>query len=216
MQIFLDTIDIKEITFFQELSIVDGITTNPSLISKANQSFKETVESICRIVLGPVSVEVVATEYEQMLKEALYIAEIAENIVVKLPMTWEGLKVCNQLSQRKIKTNLTLCFTANQALLAAKVGATYVSPFIGRLDDIAASGVKLVEEIKKVFDNYNIGTKILAASIRSPEKVLEVCKIGVDVVTLPPKILEQMIVHPLTSEGLQKFLNDWNKSGLSL
>lgn len=215
MKIFLDTIDLEEISFFKEVGIVDGVTTNPSLMADTKQGFIETVKSICEIMPGPVSVEVIATEYEEMLKEALYVAEVAENIVVKLPLTSNGLRVCKDLSLRQIKTNVTLCFSGTQALLAAKAGATYVSPFVGRLDDICISGIKLIDEIKRIFNNYNIGTEILAASIRNSKTVLEVAMIGADVVTVPSKVLREMLEHPLTNIGLEKFLKDWQRGGLN-
>ncbi|MBL6785135.1 MAG: fructose-6-phosphate aldolase [Rickettsiales bacterium] len=214
MKFFIDTANIEEIKELNQYGILDGVTTNPSLVAKSGRDFIEVITEICQIVAGPVSAEVVATNYNEMVKEADKLAAIADNVVIKLPMTLDGLKTCNTLSQNNIKTNVTLCFSAAQALLAAKAGATYVSPFIGRLDDISTNGLNLISEIRMIFDNYPIlSTEILAASIRHPVHLLESAKLGADVATIPAKVIHQLIKHPLTDSGLKIFQSDWDKTG---
>ena len=211
MKIFLDTANVKSIEKYTELGVVDGITTNPTLLSKEKGNPIETMKKIVEIIEGPVSLEVVAIDYDKMLEESLKLAKYGKNVVVKIPMTMDGLKVVHTLTKRGIKTNVTLIFSANQALLAAKAGATYVSPFIGRLDDIGAEGLNLVSEIVQIFASYDISTQLLVASVRHPLHVIEVAKMGADVVTLPPDILDKMMRHPLTDKGLDSFLSDWKK-----
>jgi len=211
MKIFLDTANIDYIKKFVDLGIVDGITTNPSLLLKENKDPIDAMKRIVKLVDGPVSLEVVATEYDDIMEESLKLANYGENVVVKIPMTSVGLKAINSLSKKSIKTNVTLIFSANQALLAAKAGATYVSPFIGRLDDIGHDGLTVISDIVQIFSNYDITTQVLVASIRHPIHVIESAKLGADVVTLPPEILQKMIHHPLTDKGLDIFLADWEK-----
>jgi transaldolase len=211
LKIFLDTANVKSIEKYNELGVVDGITTNPTLLSKEKGNPIETMKKIVEIIEGPVSLEVVAIDYDKMLEESLKLAKYGKNVVVKIPMTMDGLKVVHTLTKRGIKTNVTLIFSANQALLAAKAGATYVSPFIGRLDDIGAEGLNLVSEIVQIFASYDISTQLLVASVRHPLHVIEAAKMGADVVTLPPDILDKMIRHPLTDKGLDSFLSDWKK-----
>ena len=211
MKIFLDTANIDSIKKFVDLGIVDGITTNPSLLLKENKDPIDAMKRIVKLVDGPVSLEVVATEYDNIMEESLKLAKYGENVVVKIPMTSAGLKAINSLSKKSIKTNVTLIFSANQALLAAKAGATYVSPFIGRLDDIGHDGLTVISDIVQIFSNYDITTQVLVASIRHPIHVTESAKLGADVVTLPPEILQKMIHHPLTDKGLDIFLADWEK-----
>jgi transaldolase len=211
MKIFLDTANIDSIKKFVDLGIVDGITTNPSLLLKENKDPIDAMKRIVKLVDGPVSLEVVATEYDNIMEESLKLAKYGENVVVKIPMTSAGLKAINSLYKKSIKTNVTLIFSANQALLAAKAGATYVSPFIGRLDDIGHDGLTVISDIVQIFSNYDITTQVLVASIRHPIHVIESAKLGADVVTLPPEILQKMIHHPLTDKGLDIFLADWEK-----
>lgn len=209
MKIFLDTADVAIIKELATTGLIDGVTTNPTIIAKSGRKFEEVIKEICAIVEGPVSAEVVSTEASDMLKEASKLAEIAKNVCIKLPLTIEGLKACSVLSKQGIMTNVTLCFSANQALMAAKAGATFVSPFIGRLDDISQDGMQLIADIRMIFDNYNFGTQILAASIRHTVHFLNSAKIGADVATIPPQLLKQLITHPLTDSGLEKFMSDW-------
>lgn len=211
MKIFLDTANVESIEKYSELGVVDGITTNPTLLSKEKGNPIKTMKKIVEIMKGPVSLEVVAIDFDKMMEESLKLAEYGENAVVKIPMTMDGLKVVHALSKKNIKTNVTLIFSANQALLAAKAGATYVSPFIGRLDDIGSEGLNLVSEIVQIFASYDISTQLLVASVRHPLHVIEAAKMGADVVTLPPDILDKMIRHPLTDKGLDSFLSDWKK-----
>jgi transaldolase len=211
MKIFLDTANVESIEKYNELGVVDGITTNPTLLSKEKGNPIETMKKIVDIVKGPVSLEVVAINFDKMMEESLKLAKYGENVVVKVPMTMDGLKVVHALTKMDIKTNVTLIFSANQALLAAKAGATYVSPFIGRLDDIGAEGLNLISEIVQIFASYDISTQLLVASVRHPLHVIEAAKMGADVVTLPPDILDKMIRHPLTDKGLDSFLSDWKK-----
>jgi len=208
MEFFIDTADIEEIKQANELGILDGVTTNPSLVAKTGRPFNDVLKDICSIVDGPVSAEVVSTDKEGMLTEGRKLAKIADNIVVKIPLIPEGLKACVQLTKENIKTNVTLCFSATQALLAAKAGATYVSPFIGRLDDTSTTGIDLIEEICAIFANYDFTTKVLVASIRHPIHLKEAAIIGADVSTIPFKVFKQLVYHPLTDKGLAQFLAD--------
>ena len=211
MKIFLDTANFESIQKYLELGVVDGITTNPSLLFKENSDPIDAMKKIVKLVDGPVSLEVVATDFEEIMDESLKLASYGDNVVVKVPMTADGLKAVNALTKKNIKTNVTLIFSANQALLASKAGATYVSPFIGRLDDIGHDGLSLISDIVQIFKGYNISTQVLVASIRHPIHVIESAKLGADVVTLPPDILQKMIHHTLTDKGLDMFLNDWAK-----
>lgn len=213
MKFFVDTADVKEIRELNDLGLVDGVTTNPSLILKSGRDIIEVTKEICSFVKGPVSAEVAGTEYEQIMKEAAVISKIADNICIKLPLTLDGLKACKALTSDGHKTNVTLCFSANQALLAAKAGATFVSPFIGRLDDTGINGMELIAEIRTIFDNYDFKTEILAASVRTVNHVKEAALIGADVVTAPPSTLKALVKHPLTDKGLETFLADWAKTG---
>ncbi len=213
MKFFVDTAIIEEIRELNDLGLVDGVTTNPSLILKSGRDIIDVTKEICSLVDGPVSAEVTANDFDGMMRQADILSEIAENICIKLPLTWEGLKACKALTKKGIKTNLTLCFSANQALLAAKAGATYVSPFIGRLDDIELNGIDLIGEIRTIFDNYDFTTKILAASIRTINHVKKAALIGADVATIPPSIMKVLVKHPLTDKGLDIFLKDWAKTG---
>ena len=212
MKIYCDSCDIKIIKKYKELGIVDGVTTNPSIIAKSGRNFKEVITEICEVIDTSVSVEVMANEYESMLTEAEELSNIASQITIKLPITEDGLRACKTLSEKGIAVNMTLCFSPAQALLAAKVGATYVSPFIGRLDDMGRDGLGLIEDICAIYGNYpDISTQILAASIRNSIHIIEVAKLGVDVITLPPKLISTMIDNPLTEKGMNIFLDDWNK-----
>ncbi|KQV35589.1 MULTISPECIES: fructose-6-phosphate aldolase [unclassified Rhizobium] len=213
MKFFVDTADVNEIRELNDLGLVDGVTTNPSLILKSGRDIFEVTKEICGIVEGPVSAEVAATDYETIMKEAAVISKIADNICIKLPLTLDGLKACKNLVSDGHQTNVTLCFSANQALLAAKAGATFVSPFIGRLDDIALDGMDLIREIRQIFDNYGFETEILAASARTVNHIKEAALIGADVVTAPPATLKALVKHPLTDKGLETFLADWAKTG---
>ncbi len=213
MKIFLDSSDINEIKPLNKTGLIDGITTNPSLLSKQHGNFKQILKSIASEVKGPISAEVTAIKADRMIEEAEILQKIAKNIVIKIPLTLDGLIACNYLSKKKFKINVTLCFSATQALLAAKAGATFISPFIGRLDDIGENGLDLIKSIKTVYQNYNIKTEILAASIRSAKHVEEVSKIGGDVVTIPAKVFHELYKHDLTDKGLESFLSDWKKSG---
>ena len=205
--------DIKELT---ELGLLDGVTTNPSLIAKSGRNFKEVVAEICGIVEGPVSAEVVSLDYDGMMREAADLRKIANNVTVKVPLTLEGLKACKALTSDGCMVNVTLCFSANQALLAAKAGATFVSPFIGRLDDIHLDGTELIAEIRQIFDNYAFETEILAASVRTALHVKQVALIGADVATCPPSVIKSLVKHPLTDKGIEQFLADWKKTGQTL
>jgi transaldolase len=211
MKFFIDTADIDEIKEGIELGLVDGVTTNPSLISKTKKDFDTAIKEILDIVDGPVSLEVIAHEHAKMVEEARNLVKLGENIVVKIPMTEEGLKAVRTLNHEGIRTNVTLIFSPVQALLAAKAGADFVSPFVGRLDDISSAGMELVEKIKFIFDNYDYGTEIIVASIRNPIHVLEASMIGADIVTVPFKVIKQLTKHPLTDVGIEKFLKDWEK-----
>jgi transaldolase len=211
MKFFIDTANLNEIREANAMGILDGVTTNPSLIAKEGRPFKQTILEICNIVDGPVSVEVVAVEATGMLREAEEFATWHKNVVVKLPTTKEGLKACKTLTGKGIRTNLTLCFSPNQALMVAKAGATYVSPFVGRLDDISHVGMDLVRQIIQIYNNYGYKTQVLAASLRHPLHVVEAAVAGAHVATIPFKVLDQMIKHPLTDKGLDAFLKDWEK-----
>lgn len=211
MKIFIDTANIDEIREMNDLGIIDGVTTNPTLISKEGKDFRSVINEIINIVDGPISAEVIALEMEGMLSEARSLSKIHKNINIKIPLTKEGLKAVKILSKEKIKTNVTLCFSPTQALLAAKAGATYISPFIGRLDDISHIGMDLVKDIKTIFSNYGFKTEIIVASIRHPLHVLEAAKIGADIATVPYNVLKQLIMHPLTDIGIKRFLEDWKK-----
>ena len=214
MKFFVDTADVAEIKNLAASGLLDGVTTNPSLIAKAGRDFKTIIAEICEIVPGPVSAEVAATDTEGMLREGRVLAKIAKNVTVKVPLTWDGLKACRTLTGEGTMVNVTLCFSANQALLAAKAGATFVSPFIGRLDDIGLDGMDLIREIRTIYDNYpDLRTEILAASIRTAGHVKDAALIGADVVTVPPAILKSLVKHPLTDKGLELFLADWKKTG---
>ncbi|ODT03495.1 MAG: fructose-6-phosphate aldolase [Mesorhizobium sp. SCN 65-20] len=213
MKFFVDTADVKEIRELNELGLLDGVTTNPSLILKSGRNIHEVTKEICDIVEGPVSAEVAATEYSEMMKEAAVLSKIADNICIKVPLTLDGLKACRALTSEGRMVNVTLCFSANQALLAAKAGATFISPFIGRLDDMAVDGMELIAEIRHIYDNYGFDTEILAASIRSTEHVKRAALIGADVATIPPATLKALVKHPLTDKGLEMFLADWAKTG---
>ena len=211
MKIFLDTANLESIKMYNDMGLLDGITTNPSLLSKEGGDPHKTMEEIVSIIKGDVSLEVVATDYEGMMEEGRRLRKYGENVVVKCPMTADGLKACKALTAEGIPVNVTLVFSPNQALLAAKAGAKYVSPFIGRLDDVGKDGMLLIKEIKQIFSNYNFGTQILVASIRHPMHVVDAAKIGADVVTLPAAVLEKMLKHQLTDIGLKNFLADWEK-----
>ena len=213
MKFFVDTADVKEIRELAALGLVDGVTTNPSLILKSGGSIIEVTKEICSLVDGPVSAEVVATDYDGMMREAEILAAIAENVCIKVPLTFDGLKACKALSSQGRPVNVTLCFSANQALLAAKAGATFISPFIGRVDDIGLDGMELIAEIRQIYDNYDFGTEILAASVRTVNHVKQAALIGADVVTAPPATLKALVKHPLTDKGLEAFLADWAKTG---
>jgi transaldolase len=216
MKIFLDTANIAEIKEGVAIGVVDGVTTNPSLIAKEKRPFRPLVEEICSIVPGDVSLEVVATDFEGMVKEGEELAQVAPNAVVKVPLTQDGLKAVKYLSGKGIRLNQTLCFSAPQALLSAKAGATYISPFLGRLDDIAAVGMDLIRDICEIYRNYGFKTQVLAASIRNPLHVVDAAKAGAHVCTMPFNVLQQLMKHPLTDIGLKKFLDDWAKSGAKL
>ena len=216
MKFFVDTADINDIRELAETGLLDGVTTNPSLIHKSGRKFLEVVEEICRIVPGPVSAEVVAADHAEMMREAEILRKIADNVTVKVPLTIDGLKTCKKLTEDGTMVNVTLCFTANQALLAAKAGATFISPFVGRHDDIGFDGMQIISEIRMIYDNYDFATQILVASVRHPVHVLESAKIGADVMTAPPAVIRQLFKHPLTDKGLEQFLADWGKTGQTI
>jgi transaldolase len=216
MKIFLDSADVSKIKILNETGLIDGITTNPSLISKQGRKIQDVISEICNIVTGPVSAEVISEKYEDMLKEADELAEIAPNVCIKLPITYDGLRACNTLSSKDIMVNMTLCFSPAQGLMAAKAGASFVSPFIGRLDDIGVNGMFLISELRSIFDNYGYSTGILAASIRNPIHFIESAKVGADAATIPPELFNQLIAHPLTSKGIETFLTDHKKAILAV
>ena len=213
MQFFLDTADLRQIEMGLSWGMVDGVTTNPSIIAKAGKPYLPTVKEIAELVPGPVSGEVLATELEEMLEQGRRLADLADNVVVKIPLLPEGLQAVRTLRAEGIRTNVTLCFSPNQALLAGKAGATYISPFVGRLDDVGQDGMKLIEEIVEIYDNYDIETQVLVASVRHPLHVAQASKLGAEVVTIPFKVLEQLYKHPLTDSGLDRFLADWEATG---
>jgi transaldolase len=215
MKFFVDTADVAELAELAATGLLDGVTTNPSLVAKSGRDFLELIEEICGLVHGPVSAEVTATTYDRMLAEGRRLAEVAPNVCVKLPLIWDGLKACRTLSGEGIQVNVTLCFSAAQALLAAKAGATFVSPFVGRLDDVAYDGMELIGDIVEIFGNYRttLTTEVLVASIRHPGHVVEAARLGAEVATMPPKILHQLAQHPLTDKGLAGFLKDWETTG---
>jgi transaldolase len=214
MKFFIDSADVGELKNLSALGLVDGVTTNPSLIAKSGRNFLDVLREVCDFVEGPVSAEVTATDAEGMIAEGRALAKIADNIAVKVPLTWAGLRACKTLTDEDTMVNVTLCFSANQALLAAKAGATFVSPFVGRLDDVGQDGMELIREIRQIYDNYpELPTEILAASIRHPVHVTQAAKAGADVATVPPNVFKQLIEHPLTDKGLAAFLADWAKTG---
>jgi transaldolase len=213
MKFFVDTADVPAIAELHALGMVDGVTTNPSLILKSGRDIIEVTQEICALVPGPVSAEVVALEADAMIAEGRRLAAIAPNIAVKLPLTWDGLKACRALTGEGFMVNVTLCFSANQALLAAKAGATFISPFIGRLDDINLDGMELIRDIRQIYDNYGFRTQILAASIRSANHMKEAALAGADVATAPPAVIKAMAAHPLTDKGLDQFMADWARTG---
>ena len=216
MKFFIDTADVGEIRELAQTGMVDGVTTNPSLIAKSGLPMAEVIKEICDVVDGPVSAEVTATDFETMLKEGHYLAGIASNVAVKVPLTVDGLKTCKALSDEGTQVNVTLCFSAAQALLAAKAGATFVSPLVGRLDDIGDDGMELIEDIVQIYGVYDFPTEVLVASVRGPNHVVQAAKMGAGVATLPPAVLRQMYNHPLTDKGLAAFLADWKKTGQSI
>ena len=217
MKFFIDTADIEQIEMLIPTGLVDGVTTNPSLIAKQGKDMKEVISKICNIVKGPVSAEVTATNYQDMLKEGKYLASIAKNIAVKVPLTIDGLKTCRELSNNGIMVNVTLCFSSAQAILAAKSGASFISPFVGRLDDIGENGMLLIKEIKEIYKNYpSFKTQILVASVRNIQHVIDSAMIGADIATLPPKLINSLYQHSLTDKGLKAFLEDWEKTGQTI
>ena len=213
MKFFVDTADVAAIAELNDLGMVDGVTTNPSIILKSGRNILEVTKEICSIVSGPVSAEVVATKADEMIAEGRKLAEIAPNITVKVPLTWDGLRACKVLSGEGRMVNVTLCFSANQALIAAKAGATFISPFVGRLDDINMDGMELISDIRQIYDNYGFDTQILAASIRTVNHITQCALVGADVITAPPSVIKAMANHPLTDAGLAQFEKDWAKTG---
>jgi transaldolase len=213
MKFFVDTADTNDIRELAETGLLDGVTTNPSLIHKAGRDFLEVVKEICGLVPGPVSAEVVALDHETMMKEAEILRKIADNVAVKVPLTLDGLKTCRKLTDDGTMVNVTLCFSANQALLAAKAGASFISPFVGRHDDVGFDGMQLISDIRLIYDNYDFETEILVASVRHPIHVLESAKLGADVATMPPAVIRALVNHPLTDKGIEGFMADWAKSG---
>jgi transaldolase len=217
MKFFIDTADINEIRDLAATGLLYGVTTNPTLIAKTGRPIKDVIKEICDTIDGPVSAEVAATDFDGMMNEASKLIPIAKNVTIKVPLTWDGLKACRALSQRGTKVNVTLCFSANQALLAAKAGATFISPFAGRLDDIGFDGMEVIREIRMIYDNYeNLKTEILAASIRTGLHVKQAAMAGADVATIPPAVLKSLAKHPLTDKGLEAFLADWKKTGQTI
>ena len=216
MKFFADTADTAEIAALAATGLLDGVTTNPSLIAKSGRNFLDVIKEICTLTSGPVSAEVVATNTADMLREAEVLKKLGRNICIKLPLTIDGLTACKALSDEGVMTNVTLCFSANQALLAAKAGATFISPFVGRLDDVGYDGMQLIEDIKMIYDNYDFDTEILVASVRHPVHVLQAAKLGADVATMPPSVIRALANHPLTDKGLAAFLADWASTGQSI
>lgn len=215
MKLFIDSADISEIRALAQTGLIDGVTTNPSLIAKSGQSFEQAIAAICDIVEGPVSAEVLATDYEGMVAQGRILGDIADNVAIKVPLTWDGLRACKELSEDGFMVNVTLCFSAAQALLAAKAGAAFISPFIGRLDDLGQEGMALIRDIRQIYGHYEaLETEILTASVRHVEHVRDAAKAGADIATIPPKVFRDMYLHPLTDKGLAQFLADWEKAGL--
>jgi transaldolase len=214
MKFFVDTADIKEIRELAETGMLDGVTTNPTLVAKSGRDFFEVLKDICAVVPGPVSAEVAATDAAGMIKEGEKLAKVAKNIAIKVPLTWDGLKACKHFTSKGVQVNVTLCFSAAQALLAAKAGATFISPFVGRLDDIGQDGMQLISDIVTMYKQYDhIKTEVLVASIRNPVHIVDAAKMGAHVATIPPNVLKQLVSHPLTDKGLAVFLSDWQKTG---
>ena len=216
MELFIDTAEIEEIKSLNITGLIDGVTTNPSLIAKSGRNIVETIAEICSEVSGPVSAEVTATDFDTMIKEGRKLSAIAKNVAIKVPLTFDGLRACKVFSEDGIMVNVTLCFSAAQAILAAKSGASFISPFIGRLDDIGSDGMSLISEITEIYEIHGFETKVLAASIRSVQDIINVAKLGADVATIPPKFLKAMYHHPLTDKGLADFLSDWKETGQSI
>ena len=216
MKFFVDSADIKQIEDLMPTGLIDGVTTNPSLIAKNGNDMAKTIKDICALVPGPVSAEVTATDSEKMLEEGQYLASLAKNVTIKVPLTVNGLKTCKALRSQGTQVNVTLCFSAAQALLAAKAGASFISPFVGRLDDIGEKGMDLIEDIVVIYENYGFETEVLVASVRSKQHVIDAAIIGAHVATLPPKVIYELYEHPLTDKGLKAFLDDWNKTGQSI
>ena len=216
MKFFVDTAEIADIAELNDLGLVDGVTTNPSLIMKSGRDILEITKEICDLVDGPVSAEVVSLTADEMIAEGRKLAEIADNIAIKVPLTWDGLKTCKTLTDDGFMVNVTLCFSANQALLAAKAGATFISPFVGRLDDINVDGMDLIADMRQIYDNYAFDTEILVASVRTVNHVTQSALIGADVVTVPPAVLKKLVDHPLTANGLEGFMKDWAKTGQNI
>ena len=216
MKFFADTADVAELRELKDLGLLDGVTTNPSLIAKSGRKFTDVIVEICSFVEGPVSAEVAALDFDGMMKEANVLRKIAKNVTVKVPLTLEGLKACRVLSGEGTMVNVTLCFSPNQALLAAKAGATFISPFVGRLDDIHQDGMELIAEIRQIYDNYNYDTNILVASVRTANHIKEAALIGADYATAPAAVLKSLVKHPLTDKGIEQFLADWKKTGQSI
>lgn len=213
MKFFVDTADVAEIREVASTGLLDGVTTNPSLVAKSGRDFRQVVKEICSIVEGPVSAEVTALETDSMIAEGQSLAKIAANVAIKVPLTWDGLKACRVLAQSGLKVNVTLCFNANQALLAAKAGAAFISPFVGRLDDAGQDGMELISEIRQIYDNYDFDTEILAASVRSVNHVKYAALAGADIATVPVAVMKALVKHPLTDKGIESFLSDWKKTG---
>jgi transaldolase len=213
MKFFIDTANIEEIKELNDLGLIDGVTTNPSLIKQSGRNMIEVITEICALVDGPVSAEVVANDFDGMVREGLKLAKISEKIAIKVPLTWDGLKACRYFADQDLMVNVTLCFSAQQALLAAKAGAAFISPFVGRLDDIGSNGMSLIADIAKIYENYYFETEILVASVRSPQHVVDAAKIGADIATIPYKVLRSLAQHPLTDKGLEIFNNDWLATG---
>jgi len=216
MKFFVDSADIKQIEDLMPTGLVDGVTTNPSLIAKNGDDMSKTIKDICALVQGPVSAEVTATDSDKMLEEGQYLASLAKNVTIKVPLTINGLKTCKALRAQGTQVNVTLCFSATQALLAAKAGASFISPFVGRLDDIGEKGMDLIEDIVVIYENYGFETEVLVASVRSKQHVIDAAIIGAHVATLPPKVIYELYEHPLTDKGLKAFLDDWGKTGQSI
>ena len=216
MKFFIDSADIKQIEDLMPTGLIDGVTTNPSLIAKNGNDMAKTIKDICALVPGPVSAEVTATDSEKMLEEGQYLASLAKNVTIKVPLTVNGLKTCKALRAQGTQVNVTLCFSATQALLAAKAGASFISPFVGRLDDIGEKGMDLIEDIVVIYENYGFETEVLVASVRSKQHVIDAAIIGAHVATLPPKVIYELYEHPLTDKGLKAFLDDWGKTGQSI